>query len=405
MAQNKTALFIFWEGYLDVSPTLIALVNFFSGNGFDTLVVLGGEGSKESSTQSRRILNIDTATSGSRLLIGLANSKIISRIFPGLSNKINQQVYAKRLEKFSEEVGFIEREFDVAVSVDATGLYAFSQSGLKAKKHVYLSFEILEVQGAAYGFDHRVKENEKRALRNDIDLVLVQDKYRKAFLERTLGFELDRYVFLPNSVPRSVKPVLTKGNYFHDLFGLDRGEKIVLSAGMISESVCSLDIAKAIASSKVGLAVKTVFHERIYIQGNAAYYRRVAEAGGGRVLLSLKPVPYSEIDSIFSSADIGLAIYSAAAGDNFGLIGSASGKLFQYIKYGLPVIASDLPGLKELVEGNQLGVVVQSADEVPEAIDRILSNYSYYSSNARKAFEDKLNMDLYLQDVFNRISA
>jgi glycosyltransferase involved in cell wall biosynthesis len=151
--------------------------------------------------------------------------------------------------------------------------------------------------------------------------------------------------------------------------------------------------------------VKCVFHERLEIPEDRGYHEKVKEAGNGNVLLSLKPVPYDELDKVFASADIGLAIYNKSYGENFSTIGSASGKLFQYIKHGVPVIVSNLPGLADLVEEYEMGIAVGSPSEIPRAIEKILEDRPRFSRNARKAFEENLNMDIHLDRVYQSLSA
>jgi glycosyltransferase involved in cell wall biosynthesis len=315
---------------------------------------------------------------------------------------MNDFLLGKSLNRFGEIAGRESEIFDTAFCVDATGLYAFKKSGIRAGKLVNLSFEILEINSDNCGESlKKIKYVETRMLQNEVKHVIIQDKYRKQFLERTIGKEL-HCLYLPNSI-RKDGQILAKGKYFHELFGLDDNVRIILSAGMIGESVSSLDIAKAIGEWETSLPVKVVFHERLPIDKTSTYLDKILSEGKGRVLLSLNPLSFDHLYKIFSSVDLGLAIYNKELGDNFGIIGSASGKLFQYIKHGLPVIASDLPGLNSLIKDHDMGVVVESPNDIPLAIEKVMADYPYYSANARKAFVEELNMDLFLEGVYKEI--
>jgi hypothetical protein len=65
---------------------------------------------------------------------------------------------------------------------------------------------------------------------------------------------------------------------------------------------------------------------------NTPYLRKIKEQSKGNLILSLNSVPYDHLDDLFSGGDIGLPIYSDSYEDNFRVLGSASGKSYQYIK-------------------------------------------------------------------------
>jgi glycosyltransferase involved in cell wall biosynthesis len=322
----------------------------------------------------------------------LLSNGVIWRIYPEICLKVNEYVTYKQLSKFSKA---LVGEYDFVFCVDATGAFSFSRSALKGKL-VYVSLEVLELScDSPRPYYKIIKAAEVDFLkRNDVS-VLIQDKYRKAYFEQTLGYRLSKVHYLPNTV-RKENSTIKKGHYFHDIFQLDKSSKIVLTAGMISEPVCSLEIAEVIGSSHSETNYTVVFHERLESKQNSSYHEKIRRAGKGKVLLSLKPVPFDELPKIFSSADIGMAIYSENAGDNYSIIGSASGKLFQYLKYGLPVIVNNLPGLSDLVKKYEFGIVIESLTEIPGAIEKIFHDYETYSSNAKRAFEEELHIGIYL---------
>ncbi|HLO79808.1 MAG TPA: hypothetical protein VK166_02550 [Chitinophagaceae bacterium] len=409
MSKQQKALIIFWEGYLDVAPTLVEWIRYLVSKNILVKLFVADSGENRqkvietfdpSTVQIRRV---NTVGRPQETYYKLFFNKLTWRLFPQLLRNMEDELVSTAIDRFARVIGEDQELYDTVYCVDATGLYAFKKSGVKAKKLVNISLEILDT---AYGkptkYLKKIKQVERDLMIKQVDHVVIQDEHRRQFLERTLGYSLAHYSYLPNSVKKDDR-TCAKGKYFHELFGFENDQKILLSAGMISESVCSLDVSRALGSWTTKLPVKVVFHERIEITENAAYYERVKAMGKGKVFLSLKPLPYQELYKIFSSADIGLAIYSKNHGDNFGIIGSASGKLFQYIKFGMPVIASDLPGLKEIVEAYRLGVVVDSPEQIPSAVELIMGNYEQFSNNARTAFEENLNMDLFLETVYEGI--
>jgi glycosyltransferase involved in cell wall biosynthesis len=307
------------------------------------------------------------------------------------------------LDRFAKKAGSKAGQYDMAYCVDATGLYAFSKSGISTTTLINISFEVLDLEFGKHGkVIRKIKEVEKEMLTKQVRHIIIQDKYRAELLTRTIGEPLDKFIYLPNSVEKGGAQ-RNKSQFFHKKFDIPAKTKIVLSAGMIGEAVSSLAIAKAVGAWQSNSPVKVVFHERLAGKTSMPYLNLIRKHGNDKVLLSLQPLPYDQLDELFSSADIGLAIYNDGYGDNFGMIGSASGKLFQYIKHGLPVIASDLPGLGDLVRDYDMGLVVKSTEEIPGAIETILSDYTRYSHNARKAFCEDLNMDVLLENVYEGI--
>jgi glycosyltransferase involved in cell wall biosynthesis len=392
---------------------LIELIRYLLGKGVHVdLAVPHREKDSQTITSSFdrdlfRLIRIRVNERPSGLVEEFSRLPLFGRLFSGLLNKNWQQATAAALDQFSQALKEQLRRshYDIAFAVDATGLYVFEQSGIDASMLANISFEILKADVDDAGMlPLRLKDTEKKMLKEKVQWVLIQDEGRKLALQKSLGITIPNHLFLPNSVSGKSKGSI-ETNYFHKLFDLDEETRIVLSAGMISEAVCSLDIAKEIGRWSPRVKVKCVFHERLEIPEDRGYHEKVKEAGNGNVLLSLKPVPYDELDKVFASADIGLAIYNKSYGENFSTIGSASGKLFQYIKHGVPVIVSNLPGLADLVEEYEMGIAVGSPSEIPRAIEKILEDRPRFSRNARKAFEENLNMDIHLDRVYQSLFA
>jgi glycosyltransferase involved in cell wall biosynthesis len=74
-------------------------------------------------------------------------------------------------------------------------------------------------------------------------------------------------------------------------------------------------------------------------------------------------IPNAEMLDYINSGDIGLVFYENTSLNNYWC---ASNKLYEFIFCGKPVITNDYPGLKEVVEKNQLGACL--SDSTPELI-------------------------------------
>jgi len=113
--------------------------------------------------------------------------------------------------------------------------------------------------------------------------------------------------------------------------------------------------------------------------------RRVMESAG-RIVLSLDQLNENEYESMVRSADIGISWYADRADPNVYYIGAGSGKLFYYMKHGLPVIANRFPGLPEIIDGCGAGLCVESEADIQDALVRLEARAPEYAVNARRCF-------------------
>ena len=74
----------------------------------------------------------------------------------------------------------------------------------------------------------------------------------------------------------------------------------------------------------------------------------------------------------------------------------APNKLYEYSKFGIPMIANDLPALDMVFSQNRAGVCLQtlSAKEISEAILKIDSDYEVYSRLSHQLYESIDMVDL-----------
>lgn len=76
-------------------------------------------------------------------------------------------------------------------------------------------------------------------------------------------------------------------------------------------------------------------------------------------MFSLNPVSTYELDSLVASADVGIALYSEKElGYRATYMGLAAGKIGNYLKCGVPIIATKLLSLS-YIETYQCGILVE----------------------------------------------
>jgi glycosyltransferase involved in cell wall biosynthesis len=85
------------------------------------------------------------------------------------------------------------------------------------------------------------------------------------------------------------------------------------------------------------------------------------------------------------------------------LTGLSSEKMALYMQSGLPVIAFDYPSFKNIVDSCKCGVCIPDFTKFNEAINTILSNYSYYHNNAIECFKLYYDFEKNFQKVIDYI--
>lgn len=416
---SKKIAIIFWDGWLGVAPTLISLIEYFSEKENHIFVYLKDDDEYDLSiieTFDKRKVTFERIKSKrpsvrvkfihkltfvlnkliSTNLFPLKTINFIKNSFQNLESYIYITNFSNQLHKKKEDL------FDVTFCVDSIGLFVYEKSKIRSKQIINLSLEIsYDLKKKSNWLNIILKKNERNYLKEKVSFTLIQDHFRWQIYKRINNVSDDRYILLPNSIRMNLeKEKIEKSNFFYKKFNLDPETLIVLSAGMICDEVCSFEIAEAVGNYSFKNKTKIIFHNRLKNDKENPYLDRVRAAGKENICLSLDPVLFSELHTVFNSGQIGLVIYNTNNTDeNYNAIGAASGKLYQYLKYGLPIIASNIGGLKELVLENDLGVIVDSPLDIPLAIEKITSNYQWYSNNAKTAFEKKLNIDIYLNRI------
>lgn len=120
---------------------------------------------------------------------------------------------------------------------------------------------------------------------------------------------------------------------------------------------------------------------------------RASQAGVGERVHFAEPVPVDEVIGYASSADVGVSpIVPSCLNYRYSL----PNKLFQYMAAGIPVVASDFPQVREIVDSARCGLVVDTSDprRVAEAVNRILADRTEaraMGERGRAAVEERYN--------------
>lgn len=115
---------------------------------------------------------------------------------------------------------------------------------------------------------------------------------------------------------------------------------------------------------------------------------------GGLMVEYIGYVSRKEINRLYGRSRVGIVLYQPA-GNHYE---SQPIKIFEYMAAGLPVVASDFPLWREIVEENCCGVCVSPvlASEVANALKTLLSHpekAQRMGRNGRDAVVEKYNWD------------
>ena len=179
------------------------------------------------------------------------------------------------------------------------------------------------------------------------------------------------------------------------MFSLSKEEKVILHAGWIHDAMCVDKMAESAQILEATIQV-SFSRKRKKRSPDENFIRHVCGLSGNKLLLSLNPVSFEEIDKVFSSAQIGLIAYEKNYGGGRENAHKASGKLGHFLKCGVPVIALDLPGYREMFVKYKCGMIFENFEEIQNCIEKIFSDYELYKAGALRCFKMNLNLKNFL---------
>lgn len=242
---------------------------------------------------------------------------------------------------------------------------------------------------------------ERRAIGNCV-FCIEHDEIRARLLCKDAGIPRDQVEIVPNA-PRG-EGQIQRSRFLSERFGIGANIHLLVSAGTISPTFLTEETVHAAQS--LPLEWMCVIHSA---QPRSETDREIecllAANQNKKVIFSLEPVAYADVGKIISSADIGLALYGSVGGPAVTEVGLASGKLCHFLQYGVPVIVSDFPMLREFVTKHQVGVPISDMADLGQAIETIMADYEGFCRRAAGAFTRELAFQIHFQRVLDRIAA
>jgi glycosyltransferase involved in cell wall biosynthesis len=216
------------------------------------------------------------------------------------------------------------------------------------------------------------------------------------------GFTQKRYDIAPPTVLRNLPARVDAdpSDLLHRRLGLPADTKIVLYQGGIQPERGLEQFLAAVPHIQGGTAVLLGSGR---LKPALMKLTRAAGLLGTRIYFH-DAVPVVELPQWTACASVGLQLLQNTCFNHYS---SLSNKLLEYLMAGVPVVASDLPEMRRVMDDTGAGLLVDSSDPcaIGEAVNRLLSDDQLREEMAKKAREareryswrreEKVLLDLY----------
>ncbi|MCO8150756.1 glycosyltransferase [Bacillus subtilis] len=255
------------------------------------------------------------------------------------------------------------KKYDIYHSNDLNTLpqgFICSKFRFKKRKLIYDSHE---VQTSRTGYDSPFYSKMEAYLIRKIDIMIVENHTRAAYNKELYGFYpkvLHNYPFLLEETKEQID--------IHHMLGLPKNEKILLYQGGIQVGRGLDKLIKAMPFINEGTLLfigdGRIKKDLENMVNNMELQHRVR---------FLPKVPLSELPKYTRSAYLGFQVLNNVCFNHYS---ASSNKLFEYIMAGVPVIGCDFPEIKKVIQGEKVGLVVDSHDHlsIAKGVNTLLEN-------------------------------
>ncbi len=389
---------VFWEGHLSIAPSIVSAMQLLAAGGYEVDVLVRG-----ADEELPPLGSMPPA-------VRIRKAEFAGRVSSETARKTSKGRLGTTIGSLSF-FWFVLREtrnrrYDAIFGVDAVGsACAECVAALKKVPFFYWSLELTFARDARHPFKRLLKWLEKRAARRAAWIV-IQDRLREqAFLaEHRPGHT--RTLLVPNAPAGASasarSDVPGRPNHLQRTLGIAPDKLIVLHAGMLDPEVLAWELADSVRhwSAPYHLVLHTNFWKPL----DDPYIQRIVALREPRLSISNQPVPIDQLDALIASAHIGLATYRDDLGPNYSLIVNASGKIPYYLRNGIPVICSDLPGMRDLMEQYGCGVAVRNVSEIPAALDAISRDYASFRRGALACYQERYEFSAHFAAVLEALA-
>ncbi len=244
--------------------------------------------------------------------------------------------------------------------------------------------------------------NNSKELKNieSADYIITHDHWHGNFISKYCSIRTNQMLFLPNASYTNAHK--EHDNYLSTRLNISSDKLIILHSGGLGEWFCSKELA--LSAKKWDSSYVLVFHTSHIVENNPDFIEIKKEVDDSKnILFSTTPVPNIELDQLVASAKIGIATYSLKVlgyrAENMGL---AAGKIGNYLKCGIPVIATKVDSLSYL-EDYHCGILVENTDMIKDAIATIMKDYDTYMHGAYQCYTELWHPKKYCDAIYDTL--
>jgi glycosyltransferase involved in cell wall biosynthesis len=281
--------------------------------------------------------------------------------------------------------------YRVVIGVDAEGLLAAATLSKVAHAALgYYSLELLPSWDLTSLGERTLKWREARLSRGAA-LVIVQDPTRGRILVEDNGIDSSRFVYAPNAPSGAARRAPSR--WWHDRFDFPDDRRVLLHAGGLGTWTGIDGLVEAAGDLPDDWVL--VVHSHDHRRDAARIEQLRTRAPVGKVFFSDSSASRQQYRAHLDGADAGVAFYipepTRWTMTNLTSLGLASGKFAYYLWCGLPVIVNSTTSLGELVDRETVGIRVDSASELGEAVRSVATDYQLLSDRAVQYFNAELD--------------
>ncbi|MFN8346812.1 MAG: glycosyltransferase [Spirosomataceae bacterium] len=389
---KKPVLLIHPSGYISISPTIISIIQYLNEKNYRVDII--------------SVFGEDVPELPCRTYCLIKKEKHRSLFFP-IKVLLNLLLYF--VYPFYLLIHLYRNQYKNAFAIDVISLFF----ALFIPKKITLIYVVLHIQYLKELIQQRnipgilLKYAERIQLKKT-KFILIQDSYRKqSFIEENkINPQFASFFLVPNAYRGDSGK--GKTTYYQQKYALPCDSKIVLLAGAVEAWSFPVFLAQCAASPSNSLNYRLIIQSRESVSESSPLIceLRSMEEESENVILSLTPLPVHSLHEAFSSAHIGCALYTNDNFKNQTFVGGASGKMLSYLKSGLPVIMMDSPGVTEIINQYRCGKVLSTMDIISfnHCVEEIIKNYTDYSANAYRCYQELYDFDHAFHPVFAILS-
>jgi len=371
---------ILWpSGHLDRCPPVINLATLLARNGYE--------------------IDIYSAQNRTAATPTLTDPGVQLRLYPHVQESFREPVISMTAGFWRWVLPQIRAsEYAVVIGTGIRGLLVAAALSLQVRaQFAYYSLEIYS-RVEAIGLRRKFYKGLERWANRRMDFSISQDAMRAEMLATENRIARQSVALLPVA---PLGPVVPRTNYLRQRFSIPNQKKILLYMGTLFAEFSPIPELIDAAQHWPDDWVLVLHNSARAPENSYAEWRDLDKKG--RVVFSVEPVPYERLSALVASADIGLTVYRATD-QNMHFMGLASGKISEYLRCGLPVVASDLPGMADLVRETDCGMVVEDVSKIGSAVTTILKDEAGFGARAEACFHERLALESQAGELLRKIA-